>query len=31
MAGAAVLLGLGLRKQHIRQVEMELATSPTPA
>jgi EmrB/QacA subfamily drug resistance transporter len=30
MAGAAVLLGLGLRKQHIREVEM-LATSPSPA
>jgi EmrB/QacA subfamily drug resistance transporter len=31
LAGAATLLGVGLRKRHMREIELELATSASPA
>jgi hypothetical protein len=31
LAGAAVLLAVGLRGRHMREVELELATSASPA
>jgi EmrB/QacA subfamily drug resistance transporter len=31
LAGAAVLLAVGLRRRHMREVEVELATSASPA